>query len=206
MRAWIEIISRIPALKGLIVALFMRVWIEMRMDRASKLIICSRPLHEGVGWNIRFRDSLKLLPCRPLHEGVGWNIRFRDSLKLLPCRPLHEGVDWNKGIFLASQCKSQVALFTRAWIEIAWRCRYVQSSSSVTLSASASFLAVDILQSPLRSMFSIVLTGTPDSWDNAGTVSSLFSLSCLKFISILLSVFYNPVYDFCCSERDEQDA
>ena len=48
MRAWIEIISRIPALKGLIVALFMRVWIEMRMDRASKLIICSRPLHEGV--------------------------------------------------------------------------------------------------------------------------------------------------------------
>ncbi len=49
MRAWIEIISRIPALKGLIVALFMRVWIEMRMDRASKLIICSRPLHEGVG-------------------------------------------------------------------------------------------------------------------------------------------------------------
>lgn len=43
--------------------------------------------------------------------------------------------------------KFAVALFTRAWIEIARRCRYVQSSSSVTLSASASFYETDNIES-----------------------------------------------------------
>ena len=182
-RAWIEIPYNWTASDPARVALFTRAWIEI-LAQASCLLCLLSPSSRG--------------------RGLKYDATAVSISKI--SRPLHEGVDWNKGIFLASQCKSQVALFTRAWIEIAWRCRYVQSSSSVTLSASASFLAVDILQSPLRSMFSIVLTGTPDSWDNAGTVSSLFSLSCLKFISILLSVFYNPVYDFCCSERDEQDA
>nr|DAH46264.1 MAG TPA: hypothetical protein [Caudoviricetes sp.] len=47
---------------------------------------------------------------------------------------------------------------------------------------------METLQSPLRSMFSMVLTGTPDICDNAGTVSSLLRRSCLNFMLILLSV------------------
>ena len=36
------------------------------------------------------------------------------------CRPLHEGVDWNRATWKQA-CNPNVALFTRAWIEIAQR-------------------------------------------------------------------------------------
>ena len=54
---------------------------------------------------------------RPLYEGVDWN----NVVGVLPVialrRPLYEGVDWNIVYIILHLCEN-VALFTRAWIEI----------------------------------------------------------------------------------------
>ena len=82
----------------------------------------SRPLHEGVDWNLIFLYfQSNFASSRPLHEGVDWNIKHPLFIILYPGRPLHEGVDWN---LMADFSFNQilVALFTRAWIEIT--CNY----------------------------------------------------------------------------------
>ena len=94
-RAWIEIFLLNFMLSQDNVALFTRAWIEM-------LIAVSQP-YKG--------------ERRPLHEGVDWNIGNIFGIKYCKSRPLHEDVDWN--FRSCSLCAvPQVALFTRAWIEM----------------------------------------------------------------------------------------
>ena len=117
-RAWIEISLSIRGTLSLRVALFTRAWIEMLVSPAMSPIEASRPLHEGVDWNSPFWAPCTMRLSRPLHEGVDWNKRItKNDCIFSQCRPLHEGVDWND---IAELCDHifQVALFTRAWIEI----------------------------------------------------------------------------------------
>ncbi len=101
--------------------------------------ILRRPLHEGVDWNAYRIIFNRIYKKSPSSRGRG--LKFLKAfcfykilqspssrgrgLKYLHCRltwpqsgrPLHEGVDWNR------QCQQirymgDVALFTRAWIEI----------------------------------------------------------------------------------------
>ena len=55
----------------------------------------SRPLHEGVDWNVMLLQRFVCAVGRPLHEGVDWNIKQGTQYIGYNCRPLHEGVDWN---------------------------------------------------------------------------------------------------------------
>ena len=118
----------------------MRAWIEIKIfSFLMKWNIC-RPLHEGVDWNVLVLDTTEKLPCRPLHEGVDWNSSGICTVNGIMCRPLHEGVDWNRllsvdftiflrrplheGVdwnsnYLRYHIIHKVALFMRAWIEIA---------------------------------------------------------------------------------------
>ena len=100
-----------------------------------------RPLYEGVDWNIQIILTVCLSVCRPLYEGVDWNFDVSFNASYVERRPLYEGVDWNtkaqynkdnekkspslrgRGlkypIFTKLSHSFHVALFTRAWIEIA---------------------------------------------------------------------------------------
>ena len=59
------------------------------------MITHSRPLYEGVDWNILAKTATDAPTSRPLYEGVDWN-GYRYSMAADMCgRPLYEGVDWN---------------------------------------------------------------------------------------------------------------
>ena len=60
---------------------------------------------------------------RPLHEGVDWNCYIHFYTSPIFRRPLHEGVDWNCRNRLIPRT-ADVALFTRAWIEI-WKQHFI---------------------------------------------------------------------------------
>ena len=55
---------------------------------------------------------------RPLYEGVDWNSCLKQTSKCNWSRPLYEGVDWNAAFAEGGDTAQDVALFTRAWIEI----------------------------------------------------------------------------------------
>ena len=138
-RAWIEIICckngcrtcQSPSLRGrglksdeivfvtggFTVALFTRAWIEIMFAPCYFLYNISRPLYEGVDWNPFSLTENQTLPGRPLYEGVDWNFLPITCKFSVWCRPLYEGVDWNK-FWKTKFPDLQVALFTRAWIEM----------------------------------------------------------------------------------------
>ena len=95
-RAWIEIYFLGWILNVVSVALFTRAWIEILSVKCTALGKLRRPLHEGVDWNIACYGILRYSHSRPLHEGVDWNVDFFGDIS----------------------CGQNVALFTRAWIEI----------------------------------------------------------------------------------------
>ena len=99
---------------GNIVALFARAWIE----------ICKRV------WEPRTAYS------RPLCEGVDWNIQIISTNLRYEGRPLCEGVDWNVYIISDDTLFNGVALFARAWIEI-HHCSFPCSLNKVALFARA---------------------------------------------------------------------
>ena len=69
-RAWIEIISRIPARKGQKVALFTRAWIEMQLLEFGHYIT-SVALFTRAWIEIEIEPfPIRVTTSRPLHEGV----------------------------------------------------------------------------------------------------------------------------------------
>ena len=84
--------------------------------------LLGRPLYEGVDWNkaqiMHKNDNI----CRPLYEGVDWNVLQLRLTCFWLGRPLYEGVDWNHNITIPWVILHSVALFTRAWIEIFMYC------------------------------------------------------------------------------------
>ena len=77
-----------------------------------------RPLYEGVDWNFFLFCPVSCAVGRPLYEGVDWNNGGGILSVYIICRPLYEGVDWNRLTPWRDIIAYYVALFTRAWIEI----------------------------------------------------------------------------------------
>lgn len=76
----------------------------------------------------------------------------------------------------ASEVKEKAESYFSAFIQ--------HNSSSVTLRAVDSLIAVDTLQSSFRSMFSIVRTGTPLKRERAGTDKLLSRRIFLRFMGL----------------------
>lgn len=77
----------------------------------------------------------------------------------------------------------------------------MQSLSSVTLRAIASFMAVDILQSSLRSMFSMVRTGTSARAESFGTERPCSRRILRRFIISFLSG-----KDLYCNQQEDSQS
>ena len=100
------------------VALFTRAWIEIVADEKESVKAGSRPLYEGVDWNIVYIITCLCENWSPSLRGRGLKSCAYCHLQFFPHRrPLYEGVDWNPHL-TPCQCEQLVALFTRAWIEI----------------------------------------------------------------------------------------
>ena len=78
-----------------------------------------RPLREGVGRNFCRPETCGELICRPLREGVGRNLSHLAIGDQIAGRPLREGVGRNRLGQRKSWSKQKVALYARAWVEIA---------------------------------------------------------------------------------------
>ena len=100
-RAWIEIILSRKSSVYPFVALFMRAWIEISTSDMIFLLFCSRPLHEGVDWNLRSALFAESSHGRPLHEGVDWNINNHVCLLLSIKSPS----SWGRGLKLRQKQK-----------------------------------------------------------------------------------------------------
>ena len=127
-RAWIEILSKRLRGRQVAVALFTRAWIEILIIIASKWLLCLSPSLRGRG--------LKYLKSPLKHYRIG-----SPSLRGRGLKYIHEEDKNNKlcvalftraWIEIALSCaalmRALVALFTRAWIEM-YSVEYVNSSS-----------------------------------------------------------------------------
>ena len=103
--------------QGICVALFTRAWIEIFVPAEHFTCKLSRPLHEGVDWNIDGKSNFARPRSRPLHEGVDWN-----SSRILQEQKVFVALFTRAWIEMSDKypffVKNSVALFTRAWIEI----------------------------------------------------------------------------------------
>ena len=117
-RAWIEIPSQYYTIQSIWVALFTRAWIEIQSEMEALDAVPCRPLYEGVDWNPKsILYNTKYL-SRPLYEGVDWNTVRNGSPRCCAVSPSLRGRGLKSQVNIIQYKVFEVALFTRAWIEI----------------------------------------------------------------------------------------
>ena len=100
-----------------VVALYARAWVEIGFGAGQQRTGKRRPLREGVGRNIQDNTVFKGKQRRPLREGVGRNSKALTEivfiLVALYARAWVEIAERQE-----RQLREQVALYARAWVEI----------------------------------------------------------------------------------------
>ena len=117
-RAWIEILIFFLYSNFMSVALFTRAWIEIHLQYQTLFYMLRRPLHEGVDWNTSKINILIYGDPSPSSRGRGLKYSVVPPVLLLNWSPSSRGRGLKYSLPKVANTHQDVALFTRAWIEM----------------------------------------------------------------------------------------
>ena len=118
---WVEMVLTGIRKQWMMVILFVRMWVEIKLPFSASMLRLRHPLREDVSWNTSLRYCRRLDCCHPLREDVSWNVSCLLKENCCDCHPLREDVSWNIGMAI-KQSETIVILFVRMWVEIKIPC------------------------------------------------------------------------------------